>query len=106
QLTQFVSRMWLESDWRFLLNFLTLGLIYLAVVAVINRFWVSTALFGTVMVVYAIANKFKIEARNEPIIPADLNFVSGGNTGELLSFIPADSMPLVDSSITGLAWFI
>lgn len=106
QLTQFVSRMWLESDWRFLLNFLTLGLIYLAVVAVINRFWVSTALFGTVMVVYAIANKFKIEARNEPIIPADMNFVSGGNTGELLSFIPADSMPLVDSSITGLAWFI
>lgn len=106
QLTQFVSQMWLEGDWRFLLNFLALGLIYLTVVAVLNRFWVSTALFGTVMVVFAVANKFKVEARNEPIIPADMNFISGGNTGELVSFIPADGMPLVKSAVTGLAWFM
>lgn len=106
QLTQFVSQMWLEADWRFMLNFLALGLIYLTVIAVLNRFWVSTALFGTVMTVFAIANKFKVEARNEPIIPADMNFISGGNTGELMSFIPPDGMPLVNTTITGLAWFI
>lgn len=106
QLTQFVSQMWLERDWRFLLNFLALGLIYLTIIAVLNRFWVATALFGTVMVVFAVANKFKVEARNEPIIPADMNFISGGNTGELVSFIPTDGMPLVNTAVTGLAWFV
>ena len=106
QLTRFVSQMWLEGDWRFLLNFLALGLIYLTIITILNRFWVSTALFGSIMVIFSIANKFKVEARNEPIIPADMNFISGGNTGELMSFIPADGMHLVNTAITGLAWFI
>ena len=106
QLTRFVSQMWLEGDWRFLLNFLALGLIYLTIITVLNRFWVSTALFGSIMVLFSIANKFKVEARNEPIIPADMNFISGGNTGELMTFIPADGMHLVNTAITGLAWFI
>lgn len=106
QLTQFVSQMWLEHDWRFLLNFLVLGLIYLTAVLIFNRFWVSTALFGTTTMVFAVANKFKVETRNEPIIPADMNFIAGGNTGELLSFIPTNDMPIVKTAITGLAWFI
>ena len=106
QLTRFVSQMWLEGDWRFLLNFLALGLIYLTIIAVLNRFWISTALFGSIMVIFAIANKFKVEARNEPIIPADMNFISGGNTGELMSFIPTNGMHLVNTAITGLMWFI
>lgn len=106
QLTRFVSQMWLEGDWRFLLNFLALGLIYLTIIAVLNRFWISTALFGSIMVIFAIANKFKVEARNEPIIPADMNFISGGNTGELMSFIPTNGMHLVNTTITGLMWFI
>ena len=105
QLTQFVSQMWLEQDWRFLLNFLVLGFIYLTVILVLNRFWVSTAIFGVVMVVFAVANKFKMDARNEPIIPADLNFISGGNTGELMSFVPADGMPIMNTAVTGLTWF-
>lgn len=106
QLTRFVSQMWLEGDWRFLLNFVALGLIYLTIIAVLNRFWISTALFGSIMVIFAIANKFKVEARNEPIIPADMNFISGGNTGELMSFIPTNGMHLVNTAITGLMWFI
>ncbi|MBW3083365.1 LTA synthase family protein [Bifidobacterium phasiani] len=106
QLTKFVSQTWLEHQWQFLLNFLVLGLIYLVVITLFNRFWVPTALFGTVMIVFAVANKFKVAMRNEPIIPADLNFVSSGNTGELLSFIPDESMALVRSVVVGLAYFI
>ena len=40
QLTRFVTQMWLEEDkLNWLLNFLALGMVYLVLVFVINRFW-------------------------------------------------------------------
>ena len=106
QLTKFVSQMWLENQWQFLLNFLAVGLMYLVVVTFLNRFWVATAIFGTVMVVFSIANRFKYLLRNEPIIPADLSFISSGNTGEIVSFIPEDGADLVNTAIVGLTYFV
>ena len=106
QLTRFVSQMWLEDKWLFLLNFLAVGLMYLVVVTFLNRFWVATAIFGTVMVVFSIANRFKYLLRNEPIIPADLSFISSGNTGEIVSFIPEDGADLVNTAIFGLTYFV
>ena len=106
QLTRFVSQMWLENQWQFLLNFLAVGLMYLVVVTFLNRFWVATAIFGTVMVVFSIANRFKYLLRNEPIIPADLSFISSGNTGEIVSFIPEDGADLVNTAIVGLTYFV
>lgn len=106
QLTKFVSQMWLEDKWQFLLNFLVVGLMYLVVVTFLNRFWVATAIFGTVMVVFSIANRFKYLLRNEPIIPADLSFISSGNTGEIVSFIPEDGADLVNAAIVGLTYFV
>lgn len=106
QLTHFVSKIWLEHQFQFLLNFLVLAIVYLTLVVVVNRFWVSTAIFGSIMAVYVIANSFKVQLRNEPIIPADLNFVSGGNTGEIMSFVSDDQMPFVTSAMHALLWFI
>lgn len=106
QLTKFVSQMWLENQWQFLLNFLVVGLMYLVVITFLNRFWVATAIFGTVMVVFSIANRFKYLLRNEPIIPADLSFISSGNTGEIVSFIPEDGADLVNTAIVGLTYFV
>ena len=106
QLTKFVSQMWLENQWQFLLNFLVVGLMYLVVITFLNRFWVATAIFGTVMVVFSIANRFKYLLRNEPIIPADLSFISSGNTGEIISFIPEDGTDLVNTAIIGLTYFV
>ena len=106
QLTRFVSQMWLEDKWLFLLNFLVVGLMYLVVITFLNRFWVATAIFGTVMVVFSIANRFKYLLRNEPIIPADLSFISSGNTGEIVSFIPEDGADLVNTAIVGLTYFV
>lgn len=106
QLTRFVSQMWLEDKWLFLLNFLAVGLMYLVVVTFLNRFWVATAIFGTVMVVFSIANRFKYLLRNEPIIPADLSFISSGSTGEIVSFIPEDGADLVNTAIVGLTYFV
>lgn len=47
------------------------------------------------MTTYAVANHVKMQTRNEPVLPADLNFITGGNTSELTSFIPKSSQGLV-----------
>lgn len=105
QLTKFVSQMWLEDKYNFLLNFMVLGLIYLVMVFVLNRFWVATAIFGITMSVYAVANSIKVQVRDEPIIPSDLGFFTSGNGGEITSFIPDEYQQLVTGSITTLIWF-
>lgn len=106
QLTRFVSQMWLEQRYTFILNLFALSLIYLVLIFIINRFWIATIIFGTLMVVYGTADKIKISLRNEPIIPADLNFLSSGNTSNLLSFIPKEDQPLITGAITFIIWFI
>ena len=96
--------MWMEHNYVWLLNFLVLGMVYLVLVFVLNRFWVATALFSILTSIYAVANSIKVDLRNEPIIPSDLGFLSSGNGGEITSFIPKDSQPLVNGTITMLIW--
>lgn len=104
QLTKFVSQMWMEQKYIWLLNFLVLGMMYLALVFVLNHFWVATAIFSIAMSVFAVANSIKVALRNEPVIPSDLGFFSSGNGGEITSFIPKNSQPLVNGTITMLIW--
>ncbi|MBY8968348.1 hypothetical protein KHP57_21910, partial [Algiphilus sp. NNCM1] len=106
QVTKFVSQMWLEQKYLFLVNFVGLGLIYLALIGITNRFWIATAIFGTALTAFGVANSIKLELRNEPIIPADLTFISGGDTGNILSFIPQSSQGFVSGAITILLWFL
>nr|WP_278251016.1 alkaline phosphatase family protein [Bifidobacterium imperatoris] len=104
QLTKFVSQMWLEGRLNWLLNFCALGMIYLVLVFVLNRFWIATAVFAIVMSSFAVANSIKVDLRNEPVIPSDLSFLTSGNGGEITSFIPKGSQGLVDGTITMLVW--
>ena len=106
QLTSFVSQIWLHQSYQAWLNFIVLGVLYLTVILVINRFWVATAIFGTLMTVFAIADKIKVELRNEPIIPADLQFITGGNGDSIMSFITKKDMILINSAVTGVIWLI
>lgn len=106
QTTKFVTQMWLEQKNLVLLNFIILIAIYLTLIFILNRFWVSTAIFGAVMTTYAVANHVKMQTRNEPVLPADLNFITGGNTSELTSFIPKSSQGLVNSAVTGVTWLV
>lgn len=106
QLTSFVSQIWLHQSYQAWLNFIVLGVLYLTVILVFNRFWVATAIFGTVMTVFAIADKIKVELRNEPIIPADLQFITGGNGDSIMSFITKKDMILINSAVTGVIWLI
>lgn len=102
QTTRFVTQTWLEHNHVFLLNCILLGALYLTLVFVLNRFWISTAIFGAIMTTYAVANHIKVESRNEPVLPSDLNFITGGNTGQLTSFIPDSSRSLVNGAVIGV----
>lgn len=103
QLTKFVTRIWLENNKTFLLNAIIIALLYLAALFLLNRFWFTTALLLAASIVYAIANKFKVSLRDEPISPADFTFITGGNTTELLSFVPEDGQSLVQTGVTCIA---
>lgn len=106
QLAHFISQIWFDKNYIFLLNLIILAVVYLTLIFIINRFWIATAIFGTVMTVYAVANHIKIESRNEPVLPADLNFITGGNTGQLASFIPQSSQGLVNTAVSGVIWLV
>ena len=106
QLSHFISQIWSDKNYIFLLNLIIFAVVYLTLIFIINRFWIATAIFGTFMTVYAVANHIKIESRNEPVLPADLNFITGGNTGQLASFIPQSSQGLVNTAVSGVIWLV
>lgn len=106
QLLHFVTQMWTDHDFKFLLNFMVLSLIFIVLLLIINRFWICVAIFSSVIIVYAIANHFKVQLRNEPIIPADLNFISGGNTKQIVSFIPPNGISIAIGGVCGLVAII
>lgn len=99
QVTRFVSQMWVEHKNICLVSFVGLALIYLALIFVTNRFWIATLIFGVAITAFGVANSIKVQLRNEPIIPADLTFISGGDTGSIMSFVPESSRAFVDSAI-------
>lgn len=102
--TQFICQMWLENKYNFLLNLFALAIIYLIFIFVTNRFWVATLIFGLLFTTYGAANSIKMRLRNEPIIPADLSFITSGNSESLLSFIPKESQQFVEATINIAIW--
>ena len=90
------------------LNGIVLALIYLLCVTLVNRFWAGTAIFATFVTVYGVATKIKITMRDEPIIPSDLDFLTGkgGGAGAVTSFVTSDSRKLITSSIIYLIFSI
>ena len=105
QVTRFISQMWLEQKNVCLVSFMGLALIYLALIFVTNRFWIATLVFGVALTAFGVANSIKVQLRNEPIIPADLTFISGGDTGSIMSFVPKSSQTFVNGAITFVIWF-
>lgn len=105
QVTRFISQMWLEQKNVCLVSFVGLALIYLALILVTNRFWIATLVFGVALNAFGVANSIKVQLRNEPIIPADLTFISGGDTGSIMSFVPKSSQAFVNGAINFVIWF-
>ncbi len=84
----FVSKMWTDGNFVFVLNVILVALLYLMLLMLLNRFWASSIVILAAGIIVAVIEHFKIEIRYEAILPADLGFL-GSNTGNMLTFAPA-----------------
>lgn len=84
----FVSKMWTDGNFVFVLNVILVALLYLMLLMLFNRFWTASIVILAVGIIVATIEHFKVEIRYEAILPADLGFL-GSNTGNMLTFIPA-----------------
>ncbi len=84
----FVSKMWTDGNFVFVLNVILVALLYLMLLMLFNRFWTASIVILAVGIIVAALEHFKVEIRYEAILPADLGFL-GSNTGNMLTFIPA-----------------
>lgn len=84
----FVSKMWTDGNFVFVLNVILVALLYLMLLMLFNRFWTVSIVILAVGIIVAAIEHFKVEIRYEAILPADLGFL-GSNTGNMLTFIPA-----------------
>ena len=84
----FVSKMWTDGNFVFVLNVVLVALLYLMLLMLFNRFWTASIVILAVGIIVAAIEHFKVEIRYEAILPADLGFL-GSNTGNMLTFIPA-----------------
>ena len=84
----FVSKMWTDGNFVFVLNVILVALLYLMLLMLFHRFWTASIVILAVGIIVAAIEHFKVEIRYEAILPADLGFL-GSNTGNMLTFIPA-----------------
>ena len=84
----FVSKMWTDGNFVFVLNVILVALLYLMLLMLFDRFWTASIVILAVGIIVAAIEHFKVEIRYEAILPADLGFL-GSNTGNMLTFIPA-----------------
>ena len=84
----FVSKMWTDDNFVFVLNVILVALLYLMLLMLFNRFWTASIVILAVGIIVAAIEHFKVKIRYEAILPADLGFL-GSNTGNMLTFIPA-----------------
>ena len=84
----FVSKMWTDGNFVFVLNVILVALLYLMLLMLFNRFWTASIVILAVGIIVAAIEHFKVEIRYEAILPADLGFL-GSNNGNMLTFIPA-----------------
>lgn len=85
------SKMWTDLNFVFVLNLLLLGIVYVILLMLTNRFWVASPIFLALAIIISVVEHFKVEIRYEAILPSDLSFL-GSDTGSLLSFMPSGSL--------------
>ena len=97
----FISAMWTQRRFVLVLNMLAVGLVYLALAYLTNRFWAASGLILAVCAVIAVIERFKVRARYEAILPSDLNFLHA-DAANLVSFLPARSLLMIGLGVVAL----
>ena len=97
----FISAMWTQRRFVLVLNMLAVGLVYLALAYLTNRFWAASGLILAICAVIAIIERFKVRARYEAILPSDLDFLHA-DAANLVSFLPARSLIMIGLGVVAL----
>ena len=58
-----VSKMWLKLNFVLLLNMIMVGIVYLVLLMLCNRFWIATPVLIAIATVIAVIERFKVEIR-------------------------------------------
>lgn len=107
----FVGKIFTQGNCVALLNLLLLGIVYLGLLMLFNRFWIATPLFLSVAIIVAVIEHFKVSIRYEAILPADLNFLKA-DAGNLMSFMPPGAHWIILGAVAGevamfaLTWWL
>ena len=79
---------------RMALNVLAAMAIYAVLLALVNRFWVGTGLFASLMIAFAVGERIKVALRSEPVLPTDLQ-VAAGVAGQVGTFVSSEQVGLI-----------
>ena len=83
-----IAKMFTSANFVLILNMILVGMVYVVLLMITNRFWIATPVLLAVAIVISVIEHFKVQIRYEAILPSDLGFL-GSNTGNLMSFVPA-----------------
>ena len=83
-----------------IINAVFLWVLYRALLGLTNRYWVSLGLVTALEVVWTIANRIKIDSRQEPIMPGEVTMVQA--YGEILKMV---SPYILISALIGIVGF-
>ncbi len=97
----FISAMWTQRRFVLVLNMLAVGLVYLALAYLTNRFWAASGLILAICAVIAVIERFKVRARYEAVLPSDLDFLHA-DAANLLTFLPARSLLMIGLGVVAL----
>ncbi|MBT1162078.1 sulfatase-like hydrolase/transferase [Bifidobacterium sp. SO1] len=70
-----------SGQFQFLLNLLVIGVIYAVLMLAVNRFWIASGLFVTIIGVIAVLERMKVLVRSETIRPTDITLMASGGAG-------------------------
>ncbi|MFT8704294.1 LTA synthase family protein [Bifidobacterium aquikefiricola] len=97
----FISTMWTDLRFVFILNLIVLGLIYGILLFLTNRFWIASPIFIIICVVLGIIEHMKVISRYETVLPSDMDFLHS-DAGTVATFIPAGSQWIILWAIIAL----
>ncbi|MFT8538063.1 LTA synthase family protein [Bifidobacterium aquikefiri] len=86
----FISTMWTDLRFVFVLNLIVLGLIYGILLFLTNRFWIASPIFIIICTVMGIIEHMKVISRYETVLPSDMDFLHS-DAGTVATFLPAGS---------------
>lgn len=98
-----ITKLFTQGNCVLLLNLLIIGLVYLVVLMVANRFWVASPIMVALALIISVIEHFKVELRYEVVQPADLAFIHNGNAGELTTFMPSDAAATITMAAVVMA---